>query len=186
MNKPPARPPTKQGPDRDARSPAAPGGPGNGPDWPAGSPSSDEVRPQLNRIYLLTTALFGSTLIYGALVYWLEIREAPPPLLPARPELWAGGVAGVGLAGVVGIIGRGQRQLARVKTAGEMQRTVVASLIGCELVALSGLLLYLGIRSLEWFTVLLGLSWVAFGWVSSQIPKIACLMGSGLIKDDTG
>jgi hypothetical protein len=141
-----------------------------------------EAQRRMNLIYLLTSALFGSTLLYGIVVYVLEtmVKLPPPPALPVVLPyvLLVVAVLCFGLG-----VSFGRRGLERATTPIALQRTLIIELALFEAIALLGLGLYLLTHSLLWFTTFLGLSWLAFLWVGSQSPQLARLVSQLMIVE---
>lgn len=141
-----------------------------------------EAQRRMTRIYLLTSVLFGSTLLYGIVVYVLEtmVKLPPAPALPAALPyaLLVVAVLCFGLG-----VSFGRRGLERATTPNALQRALIIELAFFEAIALLGLLLYLLTHSLLWFTTFLGLSWLAFLWVGTQSPQLARLVSQLMIVE---
>jgi hypothetical protein len=125
---------------------------------------------RLRMLYLLSFALFASTLIYSVLVFFLETRGlARPSSIPAALPyaLLAIGVLQLGLARRIG------RPLAQLTAMTQVQSLFLVRLALVEAVAVMGLVVYLLTASIHWYVTFLAISWVGFMVVGSQLPRLA-------------
>jgi hypothetical protein len=129
-----------------------------------------EFRQQLTRIYLLSTAFFISTVIYGGLVFWFDTHHVIKPInLPAfLPYVLL--IVSVLLFGLAVKFGQ------RVATASSMatvQRLMIVKVALFEMIATYGLVFYLLSNSLQWFVTFLALALLGFMQTASQMPSVA-------------
>jgi len=127
-------------------------------------------RRRLRTLYLLSFALFASTLIYSVLVFFLETRGmARPSSLPAALPyaLLIVGVLQLGLARRLG------RPLAQLTAMTQVQSLFLVRLALVEAVAVMGLAVYLLTGSIQWYVTFLAISWAGFLVIGSQLPHLA-------------
>jgi hypothetical protein len=125
---------------------------------------------QMTRIYLLSTAFFFSTVIYGGLVYLMDTHRAiKPTQIPGfLPYVLL--VIGVLVFGIA--IKVGQR-VATATTMAAVQRLIIIKLALIESIAVYGLLIYMLSTSLQWFVTFLALALLGFMQTASQMPSVA-------------
>jgi hypothetical protein len=125
---------------------------------------------QMTRLYLLSTAFFVSTVIYGGLVYLLDTqRLLQPAKMPGfLPYVLL--VLGVLIFGAA--IKVGQR-IATATTMAAVQRLIIIKLGLIESIAIYGLLIYMLSTSLQWFITFLALALLGFMQTASQMPSVA-------------
>jgi F0F1-type ATP synthase membrane subunit c/vacuolar-type H+-ATPase subunit K len=125
---------------------------------------------QMTRLYLLSTAFFVSTVIYGGLVYLLDTQRllqpaGMPGFLPYLLLVLAVLVFGVAIK-------VGQR-VATATTMAAVQRLIIIKLGLIESIAIYGLLIYMLSNSLQWFVTFLALALLGFMQTASQMPSVA-------------
>ena len=128
------------------------------------------LQSRLRVLYLVSFALFASTLIYGGLVYYFE-TQSPLPQTTTMPVtlpfiFLVVAVIVFGIAVNVGAL------IGGATSPGRVQMLWITQLCLAESIAIYGLVLYLVGHSLLWFTTFLGLSWLAFLWIGSGLPKV--------------
>ncbi|MHB8994417.1 MAG: hypothetical protein ACYC63_04125 [Armatimonadota bacterium] len=125
---------------------------------------------QMTRLYLLSTAFFVSTVLYGGLVYLLDTQRL------LQPVTMPGFLPYVLLVLSVLVFGAAIKVGQRVATATTMtavQRLIIIKLGLIESIAIYGLLIYMLSNSLQWFVTFLALALLGFMQTASQMPSVA-------------
>lgn len=131
-----------------------------------------DLQPFMRRvqtIYVISFAFFMSTVVYGALVFFLETRGAVraatiPVELPFALLVIA--VLQFGAAASVG------KRLNQAATMQRVQTIFLIRLALVEAVAIYGITLYMLTASIHWFVTFLALSWLGFILSGGQMPHI--------------
>lgn len=131
------------------------------------------LQQRLRVMYAISFGLFVSVAIYGGLVWFLEqqadFRASVATLPPALPYVFL--ALGVVVFGIAAQVLR-----KRVLTAPSMpavQTLMVIRLALAESIAIYGFVLYMVGRSVEWFVILLGLSFLTFLFIAASMPQVA-------------
>jgi F0F1-type ATP synthase membrane subunit c/vacuolar-type H+-ATPase subunit K len=131
-----------------------------------------DVQPFMRRvqtIYVISFAFFLSTVIYGALVFFLETRRAIEPQTIPVELPFALLVVAVLQFGVAANVGK---RLGQAATMQRVQTIFLIRLALVEAVAIYGLVLYMLTASIHWFVTFLALSWLGFILSGGQMPHI--------------
>jgi hypothetical protein len=138
-----------------------------------GKPAGKTI-PGRMRLYMITGGLFLASLVYALLVLIMEQTGAqkaqhpvPAQLLQVLPPVFLA-VAAIGF-------GTGQWAAGRATSA----KPVTAALIegaAAEVPVILGLLLYFMFRTVPWFAIFMGVSWLFFVYLSFKIPGYAALL----------
>jgi hypothetical protein len=134
------------------------------------------VQRRVTQFYLISFAIFVSTVLYAGLVYYFE-QQGKLPKPQAVPDfvLYLLLVLGIGQVLLSGTLFR--NRLKSVTTVAGLQRVYIVFLGCAEALALYGMLAYFLTHSLPWFTGFLALSWIAFLWAGSNLPLVIQRLG---------
>ena len=111
-----------------------------------------QVRRQVIPIYIITGTIFLSTLIYGALVYVMSTNAMIEPQPVGDVVFYALGGAVVPVAVAMAFVKR-----------------IIAKAALAEVPAVYGLVAYFLTGDIAKFVIFLGISWVLFIWLSTQV-----------------
>lgn len=141
------------------------------------------VQQQIMRLYVLSSAIAGSVIVYGLAVFLLE-QQGYRPALAALPTALPYGLLVLGVL-VVGVaVQRLGREVVRATTVLRLRTLTIVRLTLAEAVAIFGLVLYLLSGSLQWFATFVGLSFLAFMLLAAQMPAVVRRMGELLVAED--
>jgi F0F1-type ATP synthase membrane subunit c/vacuolar-type H+-ATPase subunit K len=133
----------------------------------------EPLQQRLRTVYAISFALFASVAIYGGLVWFLEqqsgFRGSARALPPALPYVFL--ALGVVVFGIVIQVLR--RRVPTAPSMAALQTLMVIRLALAESIAIYGFVLYLVGRSVEWFVILLGLSFLTFLFIAASMPQVA-------------
>lgn len=133
-----------------------------------------KAMPARMRLYVITSALFMSTLVYAGLVFMLEQtgakkpeQELPGQLLQVLPPVFLA-VAAMGF-------GLGQWAAGRVSRINPVTAAILEG-AAAEVPVLLGLVLYFMFHTVSWFAVFMGASWLFYMYLSLKIPGYAAAL----------
>ena len=140
------------------------------------------VQRRVTQFYLISFAIFASTVLYAGLVYYFE-QQGKLPKPQAVPDfvlylLLALGIGQVSLSGALF-----RNRLKTVTTMATLHRLYIVFLGCAEALALYGMLVYFLSHSLPWFTGFLALSWIAFLWAGSNLPLVVQRLGESAVLE---
>jgi cytochrome bd-type quinol oxidase subunit 2 len=144
------------------------------------------MQQRLRGIYVISFGFFVSTVVYGALVYFMEHQNgfrAPAGALP--PGLaYALLVVAVIVFGLATHVLR--KRVPTAREAAQLQTLTIVRLALAEAIVMCGLVLYFVGRSVEWFVVFLGLSFLAFLLIAGSMPHVVRRMGELVVAEAEG
>ena len=137
-----------------------------------GSPCPPAASP-VRSLYVVTSGFALSTLAYAALVFIMEQTQGA--IAPTQPAFVRETLPYVLLALSAVAFVLGQRVAARLTPARPLGALVVECAVA-EAACVYGLLIYFLARSIEWFVLFLGLSWLMFLYTSLKLPGYAAVL----------
>ena len=129
-----------------------------------------EFHLQVTLTQTIIWAIFGTTLIYGALVAVLELAVGYRAGGATPNNVFIGGLL-VASLGIVIFFKRAQAKAVSAAEPSAMRHALTVAAALAEAPAIYGLLMYLLSGSIMWFTIFLGVSWLLFLDLGLRLPE---------------
>ena len=136
-----------------------------------GFPCAEFTR-RVRHVQVVLTAIFACTLVFAAIVAFLELYTDYRPAASARhTQLMAWMLVGVVVVEFVVALFLERRYLQQ-HTLDAYARAITVLGALAQAPAIFGLLLYLLSGSIQWMVIFLAISWAEFLWLGSRLPRI--------------